>query len=363
MYKLGLEITQNCNLQCEYCYQSHFNNEMNLELAIEAINFGLTKAKSINSNAILISYFGGEPLLRFKNIELLTEYAKAEAVAHDMQVFFEITTNGTLLTREKCHFLVENRFSLKVSLDGLPEYHDQNRVSKNGKSTHAAVMKNMDLFLFYQKELKRPVQISMVISRNSYEGLLLNIKYLLGLGFKFFDVAINYTDKWTTDELKNLENEFEKVINFYFESAKTGRGFAWTFVDNGMKPQIKTKKHYFCGAGITNTFVNTEGDLYPCTACVKDEARIGTLREGISISKIDRFKQYKRKLSEECTNCSIQSYCSACDCLLMNLEMTGNYYSVPTLFCEFAKMRFKLTNKLLQNPEWGEIFQNYYAAR
>ena len=45
----------------------------------------------------------------------------------EQPITFVITTNGTLLTKEKFEFFVKNKFSIMVSLDGEKESHDVNR--------------------------------------------------------------------------------------------------------------------------------------------------------------------------------------------------------------------------------------------
>ena len=73
-------------------------------------------AHSRDSGRIGISFYGGEPLLAFDLIQDCVEYSKREAEGR--RVDFHFTTNGTLLTEEKLPFLVENQFSILISLDG-----------------------------------------------------------------------------------------------------------------------------------------------------------------------------------------------------------------------------------------------------
>lgn len=361
MYKVALELTKNCNLNCKYCYQSHLSNEMDIETAYKAVDLGVEKARALKNNKLLLSFFGGEPLLQFHNVKSIVEYAKLSAIG--FEVFFEMTTNGTLLTSKILDFFSENQFFLKVSLDGLPYYHDLNRITRTGTDSYPLIIRNLELLKEYQKRLKKPVQVSMVISKNNYSGLLSNMEHLIDLGFRMFDTALNFEDDWTQEDMPMLRNEFDKVVHFYYERLKKGQGFMWTFIDNGMMPQIKPRKNYFCGAGIQSFFVSTEGSLFPCFACFKDEVRIGSVQEGIDGFKSDRFKHYVRDLKNDCIECTIKSYCPACDCLMMNMEKTNDFNTVPMVFCEHAKMRYELTNKLYHDPEWNETVRKMNASR
>jgi len=56
---------------------------------------------------------------------------------------FNMTINGTLLNKEKIKFLVQNQFSILISIDGPKEIHDRYRVFKNGKGTFNCLIKNL----------------------------------------------------------------------------------------------------------------------------------------------------------------------------------------------------------------------------
>lgn len=132
---LTLELTHQCNLACEYCaFSEHYHQTrdfsqepMSFDTAKQAVRHFLNH-KSKESG---IGFYGGEPLLEFDLIKKVVAYAKCVASDNDMDVRFSMTTNGTLLTDEKIHFLAQHEFSVMVSLDGNKESHDRYRVFKN----------------------------------------------------------------------------------------------------------------------------------------------------------------------------------------------------------------------------------------
>lgn len=68
-----LVLTQNCNLNCSYCYEhSKTKKTMSVETAKKIIE------KEINTNdeypEIIFEFFGGEPFLEFDLIKELYEY-------------------------------------------------------------------------------------------------------------------------------------------------------------------------------------------------------------------------------------------------------------------------------------------------
>ena len=78
-----------------------------------------------------IGFYGGEPLLEFDLLKRIVLLAEKLAGQWATSVGFSITTNGTLLTDEKIHFLAQHAFSVLVSLDGDKKSHNRYRVFRN----------------------------------------------------------------------------------------------------------------------------------------------------------------------------------------------------------------------------------------
>lgn len=112
-------MTRRCNLKCVHCYaQSEdlsYDNELTHEQSLSLID----DLAAFGAPVILFS--GGEPLVHPR----LVEYADY-AVKKGMRAV--ISTNGTLITREKAAALKAIGLSyVGISLDGLEETHDKFR--------------------------------------------------------------------------------------------------------------------------------------------------------------------------------------------------------------------------------------------
>ena len=104
LHGLTLQVTQNCNLRCDYCVYSgkynmrtHSDKTMNLEMAQAGIDYLFEHSKKINT--LRIGFYGGEPLLEFDLIKCCVEYI--EQKSSDKNINFYITTNATLLTPDR----------------------------------------------------------------------------------------------------------------------------------------------------------------------------------------------------------------------------------------------------------------------
>jgi 12,18-didecarboxysiroheme deacetylase len=112
-------MTRRCNLKCVHCYaQSEdisYDNELTHDQAVammdDLANFGVP----------VLLFSGGEPLVHPR----LVEYAQY-AVSKGMRAV--ISTNGTLITKEKAQILKDIGLSyVGISLDGLEPTHDMFR--------------------------------------------------------------------------------------------------------------------------------------------------------------------------------------------------------------------------------------------
>ncbi len=109
-------MTQRCNLKCVHCYARSedisYDNELNRDQALammdDLADFGVP----------VLLFSGGEPLVHPR----LVEYAQY-AVSKGMRAV--ISTNGTLITKEKAKILKDIGLSyVGISLDGLEPTHD-----------------------------------------------------------------------------------------------------------------------------------------------------------------------------------------------------------------------------------------------
>lgn len=150
--QLTLQVTQQCNLRCDYCAYSgiydrnriHSKLRMSFETAKKAIDFFLER--SVERLDIFVSFYGGEPLLEFELIKQCVEYINNQA--EGKRINYIMITNGTLLSDKVVDYLVENNFALSVSLDGSKE-HDVNRKFVNGEGSFDTIINNIKRIQFH----------------------------------------------------------------------------------------------------------------------------------------------------------------------------------------------------------------------
>lgn len=112
-------VGQRCNLKCIHCYSQSRDIEYPGELTTAEARAMLDDLANYGAPVILFS--GGEPLMRGDLLEL-AHHAKSKGLRA------VISTNGTLITREKAKELKSVGLSyVGVSLDGMKETNDRFR--------------------------------------------------------------------------------------------------------------------------------------------------------------------------------------------------------------------------------------------
>ena len=155
-----IKLTWRCNLRCEMCnvWRQSRQDRLTLpvlqSLADELVGLGTQK----------IHLSGGEVLLRPDICQVIQAFA-----GRGMQV--NLTTNGTLLTRERAARLVESGLhNLSISLDGAtPAVHDTLRGKGNWKRTVRGIHNLRRAAKHAGRKLH--IRANAVITRRNYQDL------------------------------------------------------------------------------------------------------------------------------------------------------------------------------------------------
>lgn len=158
--------TYQCNVRCWYCIQNHSDMWME-DSVVNNIKARIEKALN-DVDTLCLFWFGGEPLLCYDNVLSLTKWARVKAYNAGKKFNCSITSNGTLLNKERISALREAGVgSYQISIDGQRSVHD--KVKQLGKcSAFDKTMENIGeiiqhtsctLRLNYTKENLQPEEI------------------------------------------------------------------------------------------------------------------------------------------------------------------------------------------------------------
>ncbi len=333
--ELVISLTNNCNLRCKYCFVGEKNfckkiiTKENIDQALISVG---ELARTKNKEEIFITFFGGEPTLYPDLIKYSME--KAKEILKDYKVSFGITSNG-VFNEEVKNMLVENNFTVTISMDGLPKFQDKQRVTVTNEGTSNIIEQTIkDLVL---KGLT-PI-IRMTITRPMIFEFKETIDYLADLGVKiihFEPMTMGGRAKENEDILErpNPEEYAEKLVEAVDYAKEKGVSIITSTVMNALSPS-----YMFCdGIGKNKLAVTYDGVFSACLGVQNKEHPLANkfIVEDTNIdswlnAKFDSYVDDKAK-NTKCENCFAKYICAG-GCPSRNLNSTGDFEKIDDMQC------------------------------
>jgi uncharacterized protein len=142
-FMLTVAPTLACNFHCDYCFENQRKGKMTE--ATEQALLAFSEKHIKRSEAVVVTWFGGEPTLCVPTIERLQTGITALALKYDVTMEpTSIITNGYLMDRNMAERLkAVGVAEAQVTLDGPQATHDKRRKLHNGKGTYDRIMTNV----------------------------------------------------------------------------------------------------------------------------------------------------------------------------------------------------------------------------
>jgi uncharacterized protein len=144
---LVLQSTPFCNLDCTYCYLP--NRDARDRMSPRVIRAAVENVirNDLLGERLCVVWHSGEPLVPGPGFYRTAFEQIREAVAGRCPVHHSIQTNGTLLDDPWCDLFAEHDIRVGVSIDGPAHIHDRARRTRDGRGTHAQVMRGVEHLL------------------------------------------------------------------------------------------------------------------------------------------------------------------------------------------------------------------------
>lgn len=256
-FSLTINPTLDCNMRCWYCYENHQKSRtMNSEISERIFKFISKKMAEPDLKEFALSFFGGEPLIRYKSIvKPLIEHACKLAALHHKKMSVGFTTNGYLLTPPVVDFLSSLNVPLhfQITLDGNEKLHNKIRHTINGSGSYAQILDNCKNLLLLPSA-----------------SITLRCNYTSENVATFMDLLSDLEERNITPE-SSLHVDFQRVWQdkgnddevkmqvLSIQQALHKKGFSTS--------DIKAQEKYRCYAERSNHIVvNYDGGLFHCTA-------------------------------------------------------------------------------------------------
>ena len=344
---LTYSVTAACQSNCKTCqigkmYQSH-PERIEDDLKIEEIERIFASMKPV----YFFNISGGEPFLRKdlpEIVELACKYLKPRVI--------HTPTNAILSDRiyKDTYKILEivNRydatvpFTVKPSIDGIGELHDEIRGIKGNFKKLISTIENLKeiekKFKNFHLELGTVISIFNIDYLEEIENLVhsLNVESyrneVAEQRTEFFNVGDPITPDATTYQelIKNFVYKIEKDIGSKRSLAKNTEALRVVYYEIAGRILSENRQIIPCYAGVSNVHINYDGGVWPC--CVLGYSKqMGNLRE----TNYDFQKLWVSEKSNE-----IRSYIKNknCACPLANQSYSNIMMNIPSLINVIKKI-------------------------
>jgi len=287
---LRISVTDRCNFRCTYCMPREiFGRDFEFLRREDLLTFEeITRLTQLFAHLGVekIRLTGGEPLLR-RDLESLVEMLAHVKGIRDLT----ITTNGSLLTREKARALKDaGLHRISISLDSLDD-----DVFRAMNDVNFPVQRVLDAIDAANEAGLWPIKIDMVVKRGVNEDSIVEMaRRFRGTDhivrfIEYMDVGT--TNGWRMEDVVSGREIVERIArewpieplsaNYFGEVAER-----WRYSDGGGEFGVITSvTQPFCGS-CTRARLTADGKLYLCLFATEGHDLRGPLRHRASDEEI-----------------------------------------------------------------------------
>jgi len=336
-----ITLTEDCNFRCKYCgyHNNRFTNSSSLKSIDEiTLRKALDFISDHSSDAYdtLISFYGGEPLLKFDLIKFAIEYLeKKNCLGHKYN--YRLTTNGSLLESNVVDYLVSKDITCTISLDGPAYIHDRFRVYKNGRPTYSDVIRNLKKIIKkYPRYYKNNIRFNAVISppyncsvpKDYFEKT--NVFYIdVAIGDYFSELLKN---EYGIESLENIDDLPLKRVDFRTDEVLKNMNFLESlkvYTSIGKKDtRSSIFPSGFCVPLVKRIHIGVDGKIMLCERVDESNSHFyfGDVFTGYNFDKIESLYKYANSILEgNCNKCWAFRFCYACFASLARIDYDGEF--------------------------------------
>ena len=375
-----LILSERCNLACKYCFVKQNAQEMTYQIALDAVKFLIQNAEASNQEPS-INFFGGEPLLKYKEIIVpITNYIRQE---YKKPFSIGMTTNGVLLDKEKIDFIKANQIGVLFSIDGDKATQDFNRPFHDGRGSFDVIEPVIKSILEIDQNATFRATIDHRTAQHTYE----NMRFADAKGYNNMFFIPNVFAKWSQEQIQILREQIHLFGDWFIEEARKGRfiqfnPFTEKLYEISRINEAHTKKQHRlsnqmpgegkCGLGATRfASIGTDGTVYGCQEMTSNSNQddtfvIGNIYTGIDNEKrralAARFNKQIIK-GKNCDDCLLNSICDG-GCVANNYLISKDVNQMPEMLCEWYQMLLEEAIRVsrILGEEHNVAFRNKYFS-
>ncbi len=306
--ELQIVLTDRCNLNCVYCSAGSNDSCRSSTLKYaRIIEFMLEHLQLLENSRdadrrIVIRYFGGEPLLCKEALLDSIEYIDAQYQKKHIKRKYIINTNGVLLDRRLIENLGKYNVQVNVSMDGMDDYTNSLRLSKEGRTVFKEVENTINLLA----ESGIDYGVICVLNKINMEYSRELVDYwvsTLQLKQVFVERMVFSSEK----DIENIHDYVESLLDIYYYGNSVGLTVLGQWAKMFRLFNGKNMKLLTCGAYGKIASLRPDGFITSCQ--IISQPKFATIIDYINSSYYhDSIKSQYRL--EYCENCHIEGICA-----------------------------------------------------
>jgi len=322
------------------------------------VNFVKRKIKDIDQ--LEVTWFGGEPLLAFNQIKMLTREFKQLCEDNNSRYYASMVTNGYALNPKVVSQFTELSISqVSVTVDGPRGIHDSRRHLKNGSPTFDIILNNLKAMSQSAKDVMIGLRVNVDRESIGHASEVLEILRSMGL------------EESVVVSFGLVEPTY--ACSSYEEACLSRSEFAQFEIEMFRKQLEEHYRHRdpffprpltnFCTADLTSGFViGPTGHLYKCWN------DINRIEESVGCLDGDRVVQYPKLLKwlawdpledDECLKCDILPVCMGGCPFFRFKQKTAKG---PNQSCD-ERFKANFLERLRLRYQYRELFRSPHACQ
>lgn len=143
IHLLIFQATRFCNIDCKYCYLPNRTDRSTISDTIVRKTCNRIIDEGLVGDRLTISWHAGEPFSASPVLLSQLLDATSPLLQVGVQVKHAFQTNAMLLGPRFESIVTRPDVSIGISLDGPPDLHDSQRVTRRGSGTHSSAMQGV----------------------------------------------------------------------------------------------------------------------------------------------------------------------------------------------------------------------------
>jgi len=288
--RLDIFVTNRCNLDCGYCSsRGMLGPSASRSLSATELRraVGLfARCGPSDGEPRAIAFSGGEPFLEFDAVASTARFIRSRRE----KFLVSVTTNGTLLTRDRASRLLDEGVCLVLSVDGGRAATDRHRRFRSGGgSVFGTVKRNLERL---PAAALRRLHATLTVTSETISSVAGSARLLEDMGFASVEIGLDVYETWSPEKLALLGRALADFRRRALRRADTevllrggGIVFRSFFQDYDAGEKVLP---------FDTLCLSPEGIFFPCDAlCAawprQDRYAVGDLRRGVDLRRLRRI--------------------------------------------------------------------------